>query len=293
MKSINNSQVWNRLFLLLFLFFTSFGNSCSSLKDLASAQKPTLSLDNVRVTDLSLNDIELTFDLGVDNPNPVGVTLASYTYDFRINNTSFVQGEQESGTNISASDRSQLSVPVSFGFNELFDTFSSLKDQDSTAYTFATILNVEIPVLGVVEVPVEKSGFFPVVKVPKFEFKGVQLDNLSFTKADLIAKIGVDNPNAFGINLKGMKYTIDLNGLSPVSGTVDQSFAISEKSQSELIIPLSFNLSDLGMGAFRAIQQRKPLDFTLSGQANLSTTLPLFKETVYDFSEKGTVDIFN
>lgn len=283
----------NKFFIILFLFFTTFINSCSSLKDLASAQKPVLSLENVRVTDLSLNDIELTFDLGVDNPNPVGVTLASYTYDFKINNTSFVQGEQASGASIAASDQSQLSIPVSFGFSELFDTFSSLKDQDSTAYTFATKLNVEIPVLGTVEVPVEQSGFFPVVKVPKFEFKGVQLDNLSFTKADLVAKIGVDNPNAFGINLKGMNYTIDLNGLSPVSGTVNQAFTINEKSQSELVIPLSFNLSDLGMGAFRAIQQRKPLDFTLSGRANLSTTLPLFQETAYDFTEKGTVDIFN
>ncbi len=283
---------FNKIVLSL-LIASIFATGCTALKDLASIQKPKITVTDFKVSDISLRDIELIFDLEIDNPNAVAINLASYNFDFLINENSFVKGNQPLATEIKSNASTILQIPVSFTFDELFKTFSSIRDDDETGYDFRSTIGVNVPVLGLTEIPLEKSGTFPVVKPPKISASKLKVKNLSFTKADLELELSINNPNSFGISLNNLNYNVDINGLESISGTTSQKIDLSSKENNSISIPVSFNLIQLGRSAYQLLKNDDPLDYSLSGNTNLDTSLPYFKASDFNFNRSGSLNIFN
>ncbi|MEP1140350.1 MAG: LEA type 2 family protein, partial [Balneola sp.] len=196
-------------------------------------------------------------------------------------------------TEIKSNASTILQIPVSFTFDELFKTFSSIRDDDETGYDFRSTIGVNVPVLGLTEIPLEKSGTFPVVKPPKISASKLKVKNLSFTKADLELELSINNPNSFGISLNNLNYNVDINGLESISGTTSQKIDLSSKENNSISIPVSFNLIQLGRSAYQLLKNDDPLDYSLSGNTNLDTSLPYFKASDFNFNRSGSLNIFN
>lgn len=241
MKLNNFSKITSFLLIAILLSFPA----CSTFNSLSDIKKPELSISDASITNLSLKDIELTFDVDIKNPNPVAVNLSDYNYDFKLNENSFVSGSKASETEIEASSSSQIQVPVSFSYSELYEMFSNLKDQDETAYEFLFNAGIDAPVLGRFEVPLKKTGVIPVVKMPRINLENVELENLSFTKAEIAVNLIIDNPNNFNLIFSELNYNLKLNNSSPFTGTIEEEFNIGESSESTISVPLSFNLWSL------------------------------------------------
>ncbi len=278
---------------LCFLSFCFLLLGCATLSELATMKKPTLSIEDVSITDLSLKDAELTFDVAVENPNSLSAKLSAYNYDFKINESSFVSGSQPSNTVIEASGKSTLQIPIRIGFKELYNTFTSLKDQDEAAYTLNLIVITDLPVLGITEIPFETEGIFPVVKAPKLSVSGLKMDKLSLTKADFTLDLNIQNPNSFDVNLDRLKYEININGLNTINGIITESVAINKKGEDSIKLPVSINLLQLGASAYNMLKNKKPLDYSLSGSSIIGATLPLFRTSDFDFSHSGSININN
>ena len=133
---ISHEKPFMKFLTIPFLSLSSFFllSSCATLQDFASIKKPDLSISSVNITDVSLSDIELTFDVDIDNPNQVAVNLASYNFDFLIDGNSFVKGDQPLTSEIKSATTSVIQIPVRFTFEELYNTFTSIKDKDETPY---------------------------------------------------------------------------------------------------------------------------------------------------------------
>lgn len=280
--------ITKKVFLLVLGIF--FLQQCAELRNLSSIQKPTVSVENVRVSSISLSDIELLFDVQIENPNPLSLSLATYNYDFQINSNSFVKGNQELNTQIAANGINTVSVPVTFTFHELYNTFSSLRSEDEAGYALLGTVEVDLPVLGLVEVPIEKEGKFPVVKIPTLSLAGVSVKNLSLTRADIEINLGVENPNSFGLNLNSLDYEVDLNGLSPISGNTTEKIYIGEKETGSISIPVSLNFLQAGMAAYNALNNEN-FEYSLNGTANLGADIPLFQPSSFNFDKSGVVNI--
>ncbi|MBO6651914.1 MAG: LEA type 2 family protein [Balneola sp.] len=260
---------------------------------MTSIQKPDLSVNDVRISDASLSDLELTFDIEVDNPNSIAINLTSYNYDFLISDRSFVSGDQSLSTEILSTNKSIVQIPVRFTYEELFKTFSDIRDQDETEYELNSVIGVNLPVLGFTEIPLKKSGVIPVIKPPKVSVSRLSVKNLSFTKADLELILNIDNPNAFGISLRETDYTISINGLESISGKSLNPIEIKEKNSGTISVPVSLNFIQLGRSAYNLIKEDQPLEYILSGSTDVESTLPFFKTSSYNFDRSGTVNIFN
>tara|TARA_R110001599_G_scaffold1889_3_gene9563 strand:+ start:23827 stop:24687 length:861 start_codon:yes stop_codon:yes gene_type:complete len=277
----------------LLALFVLFIASCSALKDLASVQKPKLSVTDAKISDASLTDLELTFDVEVDNPNAVSINLASYNYDFLISDRTFVSGNQSLGTTILSNNKSIVQIPVRFTYEDLFKTFSDIRDKDETNYELKSVIGVDLPVLGFTEIPLEKSGTFPVIKKPSISASRLTVKNISFTNADLELVLNIENPNAFGISLKDTDYSISINGLKSISGKSLNPIVIKEKNSGTITVPVSLNFIQLGRSAYNLITSDKPMEYTLSGSTEIESPLPFFKTSSYNFDRSGNVNIFN
>ena len=276
---------------IIFIISLIFLSSCSSLKDLANIRKPEVSIKDYQISDLSLRDVEITFDLNIENPNPVGITLDSYSYQLDIEEHAFLDGTNKNRTEINAQSNKVVQLPVRFTFSELFESVKSVVNQDEVNYTIGADLNLNIPVLGALNIPVEKKGTLPVLKLPSLNVADLKVKNISFTSAQLELNVTVDNPNSFMMKLEDVGYKLDINGLKSFSGVIPKSLTLPKNETESVTIPIEVNLAQLGMSAYQALVNKQAFEYSFSGSATVDSDLPIFSSSAFNFDKTGLVDI--
>lgn len=266
---------------------------CTALKKAARVRTPDLSVESVRLAGLSFHDLDLVFDLGIDNPNPLPVTLSGFDYDLLIEGDSFLKGKQEEPTRIAAAGKSVVQLPLTLDFGDLRRVFSSLKDQDSTAYELVCELVFDLPVLGVRRLPLRYRGRVPVVKPPRVDVGDLRIKKLNFTGADLELELRLDNPNPFGLALDRLDYQFAVGGKPWASGATDRPIDLEGKSAQTVTLPVSLDFVRMGLTAYRALSRKAPLDYHLTGQLDLGATLPLLPRAILPVDLSGTLDVLN
>ena len=274
------------LFSLILIF-----SSCSTLQQMAQMQKPKVNVSHVRMTGLSLDGVDLAFDLDIDNPNPLAVQLAGFDYDFKLSGSSFVRGDQQQPVSIPSQGSGRVEIPVSLTFNEIYQTYQSLKNQDSAGYSIHAGLTFDIPVLGPMRIPVETSGKLPLIKLPKLAIKGVTIKKLGFTSADLELNLAVDNPNAFSFLLKKLDYDFEVNGLSWAKGKTSKEMTVSKKKENSITIPVSLNLLQMGQTVMQMLSGDSNLNYGLKGGLDLSSSVPMIGQVSLPLDLSGQVPL--
>lgn len=277
------------IFLLIGAALSSFG--CQALQNLADAQKPNLSVQEVRVTDFAFDEIELTFDVRVENPNPFELQLQSYTYDFNINGNTFIEGTREKGLAIAATDTSIIHVPVELNFGELYDLFNSLKDEDSADYKLFADLTFNLPVLGETTIPLKKTGTVPLLQLPEIRVAGLQVIDANFSDVDLKLNIAVQNPNGFALFLNGFSYQFEVNNQEWLDTRFTNDVTVSENSIQYISIPISLNTLNIGASVIDLLQNAKDLEYSFEGNIDVAAGHPLLGDTDFSFYEEGQLPV--
>lgn len=275
-----------------FLLLPLLIGGCKALQDFASSiQEPRLSVDNVRVTGFNFQQMELTYDIKVENPNSVSVRMLGYDYNLDLNGNAFISGDQAEKIEIEASGESIFQVPMTLNFSDVYRTVSGLSDQDETSYHFLSHLRFELPVLGATEIPVRNQGSIPLLKRPKLDVRNLEIQNLSLSGADVILKLAFDNPNGFGLDINQLTYDLQVNGDQWADGTALQDVNIRENGITELDIPISLNISQIGMSAYRILSGSDPLDYQLKGHFKVDVLHELLGSTSVNLNRSGKIPV--
>ncbi|MEX0647307.1 MAG: LEA type 2 family protein [Balneolaceae bacterium] len=254
---------------------------CSTLRDLSDIQEPTVSYRDVNIQSISFDGITLLFDFDVTNPNRFGVTAEEYRYEFFINNRSFLSGEQPEQVSIGREESTVIQVPVSLNFSEIAQTFGSVVRGDSISYQLSTEVEFDLPVAGRQRVPVEAGGHFPLPKIPRIEFGGFEVKQMSFTGAEIEVSIRVTNPNSFGISLSGADYQLEINGNEWLDTFLDQSVDVDGSESKTVVIPISLNASQLGSAMREIVMGNRDLQYHFTGEAEISADIEGFEGVQY------------
>ena len=290
-KSIRRNGV---RFLLVGLAIASLGFGCATLQQLAtqvSVKRPDVHVVGAKLQKLSFTDAGLLFDVAVRNPNAVGINLKGFHYDFILNGHSLLAGDKNDELAIPANGANHVQIPVSLNFMDVYRTYQSLKNQDTTHYQLKGEFSFNVPVLGLVKIPASKSGTLPLAKIPKISIKTLRVKNLSFSQADLELVVKLTNPNGFSLNLKDMAYRFTVAGKNWLTGESAPQKAISSKGESDITLPVSIHFSDIGMAIYQAIVNGKPLPYNFSGKLKLSSSLPVLKNVEWPFQKNGQLSI--
>jgi LEA14-like dessication related protein len=265
---------------------------CQTIQDLAnSIQKPSLSVDDVRVTGFNFQEMQLTYDIKVDNPNAATLQMLGYDYNLDLNGNSFINGDQTKRVTVGASGESIIQVPMTLNFSDVYQAINGLAQEKKTAYNFASNLRFELPVLGETEIPVKKKGSIPLLKLPELNVSNVQLQNLSLNGADVNLKLQFDNPNGFGLNINQLNYDLVVNGNQWADGTALQDVNIKEDGVTELNIPISLNIAQIGTSAYRILSGSESVDYQLKGNFGFNALHELLGSTNFDFNRDGQIPI--
>jgi len=275
----------------LILFFIFFLAGCAELTRYTETIKPTAKLTDTRLANINFEQADLVFDLAVENQNPIAINLAGLNYDLKIENQSLISGVTAQGLEIKPVSTSAVQLPVTLKFDDLKKLPGELWQQDSFNYQLDTEIIVDLPVIGNYAIPVTKHGELPVPKLPDIKIKGVQIKNLSFKQAELVAQVEINNPNAFDLAFKDFDYQLNINQQQWGQGSIAQRSSIPQKGKGTIDIPVKLNMLSMGQTAYQALSKKQPLEYQLKGSISLDTGIELLRNYKMPLDIKGKASL--
>ena len=264
--------------------------SCSyqELMEAIDIKRPQVRFDAVQLTGLSFDRADLLFTFDVLNPNGLGVSMAGFDYDLKVNTHSFLSGQVEQALKVPANGKGQIRLPLSLNFKDLYALSRDLRAQDSTAYALQCGFSFDLPVLGVVRVPAKHHGHVPNIKLPVIALKELKVKKMSLGGAELALRLSVKNPNAFSLNLKGLDLDFSVNGNALLQSHQSHALVVEEAGQNIVEIPIAMNFLQMGSAVYDMLTGNKSLNYGLKGAADIQSALPLIGRVKLPIDQAGT-----
>ena len=220
---------------------------CANLQDLLnqSFQKPTLTFERADLKDVSLGGATLELVYRLNNPNAVGISLASVDYALAIEGHPLVSGKPPNGFQIPANGSTEVTFPATVRFAELGQALSVFLSKDVAHYQAQGHLGVQTPI-GVVTLPLSKSGSFQVPKVPQIAFGSPVVENVSFSGATVSLPLTVTNRGPLPIPIGGLLGAFEIAGHKVADLSTDGLGTVPAHGSQQLTLPLNLRFGDAG-----------------------------------------------
>jgi LEA14-like dessication related protein len=266
-------------------------SGCAAVQQAIQTVQPQLELKKVYVTGITFEAIDLAADIGIHNPNPVGINLVGFDYELKINATSFLKGQQEKGAKIAALGDSDLQIPVKLNYKNIYNTFKTLQDQDKAAYELGCGVSFNLPGLGKLRLPLSTQGDLPMVKLPDVTVRNLKLDKLNLTGAKMELELGLKNSNPFVLLLNRIDYEFAINGKTWASGIGKNVTQVTSKGETALTLPLTLDFTQIGQTVAQLLTGKEPLQYQLRGNLGMDSALPLLNKLTIPLDRTGTIAI--
>jgi LEA14-like dessication related protein len=262
-----------------------------SLLGLRSIQEPHVAVHSVAFSGITFDTIDMLFTLRIDNPNPIGISVAAYDYDFLLNDRSYISAEQPSGFDLSAGDTSYIEIPLSIHFADLFRLHEDMRQRDTVAYRFSGSVSFDLPVAGRTVIPLQRSGSLPVLRTPRIKVEDFEIGAISFIKADATISLRIDNPNAFALHAEYFDYRFLINGRPVVTGEQPDDIRIGEKSTGTFILPVTIEFVEFGQSIYRILRGEEQATYRITGSASFQPPVDYRGGVPFTFDHSGTLSV--
>ena len=250
-------------------------SSCATLQDLFknAFQKPELRFKTVNIRDVSLTGAGINTVWTLENPNPLGLSLAEIDYAFFVEGKQVVAGKPRNGLQIPASGRTELVFPADVKFQEIVPALGTFLNKDTATYRAEGHIGVKTPI-GVLKFPISKEGTFEVPKLPTLQFEPPRITNISLAGATLEIPLKLTNRNSFPLPIGGVTGQLKIGGANVGNISTGSLGALEGRGSQVVKVPVTINFAS-ALQAANAIRQGKG-QLALTGQLQSGTaSLPI------------------
>jgi len=230
-------------------------SGCALLSELLTEvfQKPGFRFKNVSLHNASLAGINLDTVWQLDNPNTVGLSLATIDYALFVDNKQLVAGKPAKGLQIPANGSTDLTFPAEIKFADIVPAIETLLTKDSALWRAEGVLGVQTPI-GIISFPLSAENTFETPKLPAVQFADPKVTNISLQGATVSFPLSVTNRSSFPLDLGEVVGTVSIAG-TPVgtlsTGTLGQ---MEGKGARQVSLPLTINFLSAGSAAVSAVK---------------------------------------
>lgn len=253
------------------LICASLAGGCQSLEGiLETAPKPTARILGTELKNLSLDKIDLVFNVEVANPYAVDLPLVSLTYNVGSGGTSLLQGSIKPSGGVPARGTSLIQVPARITFASLFKTLKGVKPGSVVPYKADLTLGVDAPVVGMLTLPLSKSGELPVPAAPEVGLSSFEIAKLNLDETKATAKLQVKNTNTFALDLSRVSIELALGANKIADTSLARSAKIAPGQSVAVDVPLSFSPRSFGLTVINLLRGNKSA-YSLVGSLEAGT----------------------
>jgi len=139
---------------------------------------------------------------------------------------------------------------------------------------------------------VQASGNLPIPRMPRINFGGFDIKNISLSGADVEVSFRISNPNLFKIGLQSVSYILDVNGRNWLDTELEESVEVSGGENKLVTLPIRLSASQMGSALMDIMAGRSEFDYKLRGSARISADLEGFEDgETLPFDLEGTYRI--
>lgn len=243
--------------ILLCLLIVTITGGCQILKGFV--RSPSIQLDSVALKGTSLFQGDLEFNFTMTNPNPIGVSVDSMTYQLSIEGRKAMEGTLNQGLALPAMATKSVTIPLTVNYMESVDSLLDFFKKDSITYEVAGTFKI-----GAFTVPFSHKDVITLPKPPTVQVKGVSIRSMTFTGARLALELEITRQTPGRIDLKKITYSIVLGGFKLFDGK-SENFSMAEDTKTQTItVPLTVDFITLGKSAVSLFTQGN-IDYELIG----------------------------
>ncbi|XP_077225431.1 uncharacterized protein LOC143858623 [Tasmannia lanceolata] len=244
--------------------------------------KPTADVTEIHIPSIDLKKADIIVDVLVTNPNPVPIPLIDINYLVESDGRKLVSGLIPDTGTIHAHGSETVKIPFTLIYDDIKETYNDIKPGSIIPYKVKVELIIDVPVLGRITIPLEKTGEIPVPYTPDIDLDKIQFERFSFEETVAVLHLKLDNKNDFDLGLTSLDYEVWLSGESIGGAELAESTKLDKNGVSSIEIPVTFRPKDFG-SALWGMMRGKGVDYSMKGNINVDTPfgpmkLPIGKE---------------
>jgi LEA14-like dessication related protein len=244
--------------------------------------KPTADVSAIHIPSINLEKADLVVDILIKNPNPVPIPLIDINYLVESDGRKLVSGLIPDSGTIHAHGEETVKIPVTLIYDDIKNTYADIQPGSIIPYKVKVDLIVDVPVIGRITIPLEKTGEIPIPYKPDIDLEKIQFESFSFEETVAILHLKLDNKNDFDLGLNSLDYEVWLGEVRIGGADLAKSAKIEKSGISYIDIPITFRPKDFGSALWDMIRG-KGTGYTMKGHIDVDTPfgamkLPISKE---------------
>lgn len=250
---------------------------------------PQVRFDNLEVKEIDFQDANVDFVFQVENPNPVEINLANFSYELGFEDVDLFSGDDSDGFALEAVGDSELRLPVGFAWTDAWDTVQALRGEDFVDFHLGGEFGFDTPI-GLAELPYDEDGSFPAVRTPKFSFKKIRVKKLDVFNqtADVELDLGVDNEHGSSLFFENFDYKLKFGDKQVAEGLIPLLGEAVGATNSTQTVPVKIDLVNAGTTVYNALAGNGNVKVGLDATTDVDTPFGLLPLTV---DETGDVAV--
>lgn len=250
---------------------------------------PTVRFDRVKLRDINFKKADLTFLFKVDNPAPLKVALASFSYALALEGNPLFEGNNPNGVTLKPEAAAPLKFPMTLKWADLAQLLQNTKGKDELGFGLSGHMGFNTPV-GEAKLPYDASGMVPALRRPKFAFQDIKLQEFKplENRARVGINLGVTNLGGSVFSFKGFDYKLKFGGNNVASGVMDVLGDVAANTTQRLTLPVDLSLTGVGASVIDAIANKGKVNAQLGAGLKVGTP---FGEVPLSIDETGRVSI--
>ncbi|KDP29539.1 hypothetical protein JCGZ_19252 [Jatropha curcas] len=244
--------------------------------------KPTADVTGIHIPSINLEKAELVVDVLVKNPNPIPIPLIDINYLIESDGRKLVSGLIPDAGTIHAHGEETVKIPVTLIYADIKNTYDDIKPGSIIPYRVKVDLIVDVPVIGRITLPLEKTGEIPIPYKPDVDIEKIHFERFSFEETVAVLHLKLENMNDFDLGLNALDYEVWLADVSIGGAELSKSTKLEKNGISHIDVPITFRPKDFGSALWDMIRGRGT-GYTIKGNINVDTPfgamkLPISKE---------------
>jgi LEA14-like dessication related protein len=250
---------------------------------------PRVGMSVIEITSLTAEKTQMNVSVLVSNTLPFSFSADSFQYSLYINDAEIVKSRYKKSITLEASDSSWIKLPVTVS-NRLVDsviTANEKRGNDSAEYRIHASFYTDIVFRKQFEVSVKR--YLPLVHIPELKVERVEVDSLNFKRAAIMVHASIRNQNVFDLKFRDYLYELQIEDNELVKGVVNGLTVIKAKETTQLEIPVSISIKEVGKTLIDLVRKGKNVSYDLLLKLVVESEVDMLKGSKAVIKSSGSV----